>query len=97
MKVGVTGDLPPMDYVAPDGRFAGFNTAVLAEIGKRMQRNIKLVQVDSIGRALALSEGVSFIFVLLLLTSPEIMPVLISASFLPALYSPGIEYHTFPR
>ena len=58
MKVGVTGDLPPMDYVAPDGRFAGFNTAVLAEIGKRMQRNIELVQVDSIGRALALSEGV---------------------------------------
>ena len=57
IKVAVTGSLPPMDYVAPDGSFAGFNTAVLAEIGKRLQKNIELVQVDSIGRALALSEG----------------------------------------
>lgn len=58
IRIGVTGDLPPMDYVAPDGSFAGFNTAVLAEIGKRLQKNIELVQVDSVGRALALSEGV---------------------------------------
>ena len=57
IKVAVTGSLPPMDYVAADGSFAGFNTAVLAEIGKRLQKNIKLVQVDSVGRALALSEG----------------------------------------
>ena len=57
IKVAVTGSLPPMDYVAPDGSFAGFNTAVLAEIGKRLQKNIELVQVDSVGRALALSEG----------------------------------------
>lgn len=57
IKVGVTGDLPPMDYVSADGTFAGFNTAVLAEIGKRLQRNIELVQVDSVARALALSEG----------------------------------------
>ena len=58
IKVGVTGDLPPMDYVAPDGTFAGFNTAVLAEIGRRLQKNIELVQVENVGRALALSEGV---------------------------------------
>ena len=57
IRIAVTGSLPPMDYVAPDGSFAGFNTAVLAEIGKRLQKNIKLVQVDSVGRALALSEG----------------------------------------
>ena len=57
IKVAVTGSLPPMDYVAADGSFAGFNTAVLAEIGKRLQKNIQLVQVDSVGRALALSEG----------------------------------------
>ena len=58
IKVGVSGDLPPMDYVAPDGSFAGFNTAVLAEIGKRLQKNIELVQVENVGRALALSEGI---------------------------------------
>ena len=57
IKVAVTGSLPPMDYVAADGSFAGFNTAVLAEIGKRLEKNIELVQVDSVGRALALSQG----------------------------------------
>ena len=57
IKVAVTGSLPPMDYVAADGSFAGFNTAVLAEIGRRLQKNMELVQVDSVGRALALSEG----------------------------------------
>ena len=57
IKIAVTGDLPPMDYVAADGSFAGFNTAVLAEIGKRLQKNIELVQVENVGRSLALSEG----------------------------------------
>ena len=57
IKVGVTGDLPPMDYKAADDSFAGFNTAVLAEIGRRLKKNIELVQVDSVARALALSEG----------------------------------------
>ena len=57
IKIAVSGSLPPMDYVAADGTFAGFNTAVLAEIGKRLQKSIELVQVDSVGRALALSEG----------------------------------------
>ena len=57
IKVAVTGSLPPMDYVAADGTPAGFNTAVLAEIGKRLEKNIELVQVDSVGRALALAQG----------------------------------------
>lgn len=57
IRVAVTGALPPMDYVAPDGSFAGFNTAILAEIGRRLQKNIALMQVDSVGRALALAEG----------------------------------------
>ena len=57
IRVAVTGSLPPMDYVAADGTPAGFNTAVLAEIGKRLGKNIELVQVDSVGRALALAKG----------------------------------------
>ena len=57
IRVAVTGALPPMDYVAADGSFAGFNTAILAEIGKRLGKNIELVQVDSVGRALALAQG----------------------------------------
>lgn len=57
VKVAVTGCLPPMDYVAPDGTPAGYNTAVLAEISTRMNKNIELVQVDSLGRAAALASG----------------------------------------
>ena len=57
VKVAITGSLPPMDYVAADGTPAGFNTAVLAEISKRINKNIELVVVDSIGRATALSSG----------------------------------------
>jgi len=57
IRVAVTGALPPIDYVAADGSFAGFNTAILAEIGKRLEKNIELVQVDSLGRALALAQG----------------------------------------
>ncbi len=57
VKIAVTGALPPMDYVAADGTPAGFNTAVLAEIGQRTGKNIVLVVVDSLGRAAALASG----------------------------------------
>lgn len=58
VRVGVTGDLPPIDYVDEAGIPAGFNTAVLAEISKRIGRNIELVGIDSGARSLALSQGV---------------------------------------
>ena len=57
IKVAVTGSLPPMDYVASNGTFAGFNTAFLAEIGKRLDRNITMVHVSSLGRTTALANG----------------------------------------
>ncbi len=57
LRVAITGSLPPLDYVAPDGTPAGFNTAMLAEMGRRMGKNVELVQVDSIGRAAALASG----------------------------------------
>ena len=47
IKVGVTGDLPPLDLILSDGTPAGFNTAVLAEISKRINKNIELVTIDS--------------------------------------------------
>ena len=63
IKVAVTGDLPPLDFVSADGKPAGFNTAVLAEIAKRLNRNIELVQVDSGARAAALtSKQVDVVF-----------------------------------
>ena len=57
IKVAVTGDLPPLDFVSAEGKPAGFNTAVLAEIGNRMLKNIELVQVDSGARAAALTSN----------------------------------------
>ena len=56
IKVAVTGDMPHVDMFAGDGRPAGYNTAVLAEIGRRLGKNI-LINTDSAGRSAALSSG----------------------------------------
>ena len=63
IKVAVTGDLPPFDMVLADGTPAGFSTAVLAEISKRINKNIELVSVDSAARAAILaSKGADVVF-----------------------------------
>lgn len=63
VKVAVTGDLPPLDFVTVDGKPAGFNTAFLAEVSKMIGKNFELVQVDSGARAAALtSELVDVVF-----------------------------------
>lgn len=55
IKVAVTGDLPPIDFVNAEGKPAGFNTAVLAEIAKRLRVNIEIVNIDAGARAAALA------------------------------------------
>ena len=63
LKIAVTGDLPPLDLVLSDGKPAGFNTAVLSEISKRINQNIEIVQVNSAARAAALtSKEVDVVF-----------------------------------
>lgn len=57
IKVGVTGDLPPFDFMDASGKPAGYNTAILAEISKRINKNIELVSIDSASRAIALTSG----------------------------------------
>ena len=57
LRAAVTGDLPPIDYIAPDGTPSGFNTAVLAEIGRRLHVNIELVEIDTGARTAALASG----------------------------------------
>lgn len=57
IKVAVTGDLPPIDFIAEDGVPAGFNTAVLAEAAKIAKINVELVNIDSTARAAALVSG----------------------------------------
>lgn len=55
LKVAVTGDLPPLDLVLADGKPAGFNTALIAELGKRLNLNIEIIDIDGDARASALS------------------------------------------
>ena len=55
IKVGVTGDLPPLDLILPDNSPAGFNTAMLAEISKRLGKNIEILQIETGARAAALN------------------------------------------
>ena len=63
LKVAVTGDLPPLDLVLANGKPAGFNTAVLSEISKRIGKNIEMVQIDSAARATTLvSKKVDIVF-----------------------------------
>jgi len=53
--VGVVGDMPPLDYVAADGRPAGFNVALLSEIGKILKINFEFVSLETQARFTALS------------------------------------------
>lgn len=57
ITVAVTGDMPPIDYIAPDGTPAGYNTALLAEISRKLHVNIKLLNIDTGARAAALQSG----------------------------------------
>ena len=74
LNVAVTGDLPPLDFVSADGKAAGFNTAVLAELGKRLQKNISIIQVDSATRAAALTSGQADIVFWAIVPVSEIVP-----------------------
>ena len=57
IRVAVTGDLPPIDYVASDDKAAGFNTALVAEIAKRLKVNVRLVYTNTGARAASLISG----------------------------------------
>ena len=49
--------MPPLDLVLADGTPAGFNTAVLAEISKRINKNFEIIDIDSNARAVALTSN----------------------------------------
>ena len=59
IRVAVTGDLPPLDYISEDGSPAGYNTALIAELGKRMRINIDILNIESSSRTLSLTTGVA--------------------------------------
>lgn len=57
INVAVTGDMPPLDYVTPDGKPAGFNVALMSEIAKRLHININPVNIETAARPSALKSG----------------------------------------
>ncbi len=75
IKIGVTGDLPPLDFVSANGKPAGFNTALLSELGKRLQKNIEVIDIDSAARAAALTAKTIDISFWAIIPTNEDMPV----------------------
>lgn len=59
LKVAVTGDRPPMDYFSEAGEPIGFNTALVAEVCKRLGMNVEFISIDTGARAMALTSGLS--------------------------------------
>ncbi|MBQ6774463.1 MAG: transporter substrate-binding domain-containing protein [Synergistaceae bacterium] len=55
IKVAVTGDVPPIDYVTEDDEPAGFNTAILSEISRRLKINIEIIDINAAARTAALT------------------------------------------
>ena len=71
IRVAVTGDLPPYDYIDASGKPAGFNTAILAEISKRIGKQFELVSIESAARAIALSSGSADVVFWTRVSSPD--------------------------
>lgn len=63
VAIALTGDRPPMDYVSEAGEPIGFNTALVSEIAKRLNKNAKFISVDTGARAILLnSKGCDVVF-----------------------------------
>jgi len=57
LLVGVTGDIPPIDYVDAAGNPAGYNVNLMAQIGAIIGREIEFVQVNKGAAITALVTG----------------------------------------
>lgn len=57
VRVGVSGDFPPLDYISADGRPAGFNVALMSEIGTQLDIKFEFVSLEASARFTALASG----------------------------------------
>jgi len=72
--VGVCGDYAPLDYIAANGRPAGFNVALLNELGQLLKVNFEFVSLESQARFTALSaKKIDLIFCNLDAKTPALM------------------------
>ena len=63
IRIGLTGSLPPFDYVSADGVPAGFNAAFASALGEKLGVNIELITVEVDARLTALvSEKIDVVF-----------------------------------
>lgn len=61
--VGITGAYAPLDYIGTDGKPAGYNVALLTEVGKRLNINFEFVSLEPSARYSALeSKKIDMIF-----------------------------------
>ena len=93
VKVAVTGDLPPVDFVDEAGFPAGYSTAVLAEIGRRLSVNIDMIQVEAGSRTAALVSGKCD--VVLWYEASKLAEWNLDAGEDVILSEPYLEWHTF--
>lgn len=54
-NVGISGDFPPLDYISADGRPAGFNVALMSEIGKQLDMRFEFISLEASARFTALA------------------------------------------
>lgn len=57
LRIAVTGDMPPIDFIDAGGVPGGFNVAVIAEIARRLGMNVELVNIESSARVSSLMSG----------------------------------------
>jgi ABC-type amino acid transport substrate-binding protein len=72
--VGVCGDYIPLDYIAANGRPAGYNVALLTEVGKLLNINFEFVSIETQARFAALSsKKIDLIFCNLQANTPALL------------------------
>ena len=72
VRIGLTGNLPPFDYVSADGIPAGFNVAFANALGERLGMNIELTTVEVDARLTALvSKKIDAVFWMMVNDSAE--------------------------
>lgn len=72
IRIGLTGSLPPFDYVTADGVPAGFNVAFANALGERLGVNIELTTVEVDARLTALvSKKIDVVFWMMVDDSAE--------------------------
>lgn len=62
VRVGVSGDLPPIDYITADGKPAGYNTALIAALAEILGWNVEMISMEGAARYAALGASTIDVF-----------------------------------